>query len=161
MTRRRRKRTSAPTDITAVIDTRGLTESYKRKVTAALPRGVNPTEAFWRDLEGAITVFDNLRQGLVLNPPKREREHWRRIDKLTDALAGEVRAIRPRVLWSHDDPSWPNRALRALWEIKHRAEESRLDYGLVAAGFSGRRNPQPCLSAIGATNIGMQRGDFV
>ena len=130
-----------PVNVEAVHDTGGLTEPYKRAVAAALPRGVDAPEEFWRDLETAVAIFFVLQQRRADMPPKRERMRWQRIEKLTDALAREVRAIKPMVLWSHDDPLWPNRGLRALWDLKYRAETSRIGYEMLSAAHKGRRNP--------------------
>jgi hypothetical protein len=134
-----RKRDSRPPDAdpATVLDANGLTDQYRRGISAALPRGVEPPEHFWRDLETAVAGYIGLQQSRAKRPPIAEVKRWQKIDRLVDKLGDELWTIRRQ---SPSNIMWTNEALAALREVKLKAE-SRLVYRSIDRAFSGRRNP--------------------
>ena len=100
---------------------------------------------FWRDLQTAFDLYRVQQERRTKRPPANERARWQRIEQLTDALGAELRAVRMGLSWEHEDPLWPNRALRALWSIKHQAEANRIGNEMLAAGFNRRSDPHRAL----------------
>lgn len=128
--------------MTAVLDTnKGLTDQYRQTIMAALPRGVEPSEEFWRDLETAVAGFLLLQERRTRRPPKLELKRWQKIDRLVSELGSELRTVKRQTPWSAIDPLWPNRSLSALWPIKLRAELGVLCYQSLTGAFRGSSNP--------------------
>jgi hypothetical protein len=123
-------------DFTAVLDD-GLTDAYKAAVASALPKGAEATDAFWHDLEVAVDCYISLRSR---RPSVRERDRWKRIDRLIDKLAGELREVRKGTPRSHSDAYWPNRALLALVDAKRYAEAGVIGHSMLATASRGRRD---------------------
>jgi hypothetical protein len=122
-----------------------ITPAHQQAIEAAIPAGgVVPIE-FWRDLDAAIGLYQTLQERRATRPPAEERARWQRIEKLADSLGKELRALRMKISWEHSDPLWPNRALVALWGIRHRAEANRIGYEMRGAGFKRRSNPHRAL----------------
>jgi hypothetical protein len=126
---------------TSVLGIDGLTDQYRQTVAAALPRGVEPPEEFWRDLETAVACFLSLQENRTRRPAKRELKRWRNIDRLVSELSSELRAIRQQTPWNATDPLWANRVLSALWEAKVRAEAGMIAHETIGGAFRGRTNP--------------------
>jgi hypothetical protein len=72
-------------------------------------------------------------------PFAKERKRWRRIDKLTEQLAQQMRKLRRETPWSDPDPLLPNRVLAVLWEVHMRAQV-RLEQ-LDIRAFRGTQDP--------------------
>jgi hypothetical protein len=73
-------------------------------------------------------------------PSAKERKRWRRIDKLTEQLAQEMRKLRRETPWSDPDPLLPNRVLAVLWEVHMRAQ-ARLEWLDTLREFRGTQDP--------------------
>jgi hypothetical protein len=82
----------------------------------------------------------------VLNTPRehypsaKERKRWRRIDKLTEQLAQEMRKLRRETPWNDPDPLLPNRVLTVLWDLHMRAQV-RLEWLDTLRAFRGTQDP--------------------
>jgi hypothetical protein len=118
-----------------------LTAEHCAAIRAAIPPHVKVPQEFWSALDLVVTSFHTSETSRKRKPPRRELERWRRIEKNTEALARDLRAIRLEIAAEGFDPFWPNRALRALWPIMHRAESALIGYGILGAGYGGRRQP--------------------
>ena len=73
-------------------------------------------------------------------PFAEEKRRWRRIDKLTEQLAQEMRKLRRETPWSDPDPLLPNRVLDVLWEL-HMRVQVRLAWLDRSRAFRGTQNP--------------------
>jgi hypothetical protein len=73
-------------------------------------------------------------------PSAQERKRWRRIDKLTEQLAQEMRKLRREPPWSDPDPLLPNRVLAVLWDV-HRRAQVRLEWLDTFRAFRGTQDP--------------------
>jgi hypothetical protein len=82
----------------------------------------------------------------VLNTPRehypsaKERKRWRRINKLTEQLAQEMRKLRRETPWNDPDPLLPNRVLTVLWDLHMRAQV-RLEWLDTLRAFRGTQDP--------------------
>jgi hypothetical protein len=123
-----------------------ITEQERDAIAKAIPAaGVEVPDYFWRyfwrNLEMAIDICRTTEQHRTARPPARERKRWQRIEKLTDDLAAELRAIRLHISADGVGSFWPNRALRALWPVKYRAESAQIGYEMLGHGYGGRSKP--------------------
>ena len=134
--------------MTAVLDTnKGLTDHTRQTIMAALPRGVEPSEEFWRNGETAVAGFLLLQERRTRRPPKLELKRWQKIDGWCRNWGGdELRTVKRQTPWSAIDPLWPNRSLSALWPIKLRAESGVLCYQSLTGAFRGSSHSAPRLS---------------
>jgi hypothetical protein len=73
-------------------------------------------------------------------PFAKERKRWRRIEKLTEQLAQEMRKLRRETPWSDPDPLLPNRVLTVLWDLHMRAQV-RLEWLDTLRAFRGTQDP--------------------
>ena len=73
-------------------------------------------------------------------PSAKERKRWRRIDKLTEQLAQEMRKLRRETPWNDPDPLLPNRVLTALWDLYKRTQ-IRLEWLDTLRAFRGTQDP--------------------
>jgi hypothetical protein len=119
----------------------GLSEAYRQAVADVIPRGVDVPDEFWDALHDAIIAFDGFKKRRIANPPTRERNRYRRMEKLIDNLARELRDVNRRISWRHRDPLWAKRGLAALWDVKRNVEANRIGYEMLSTAFHGRGNP--------------------
>ena len=73
-------------------------------------------------------------------PSAKERKRRRRIDKLTEQLAQEMRKLRRETPWNDSDPLLPNRVLTALWDL-HKRTQIRLEWLDTLRAFRGTHDP--------------------
>ena len=73
-------------------------------------------------------------------PSAKERKRRRRIDKLTEQLAQEMRKLRRETPWNDPDPLLPNRVLTALWDL-HKRTQIRLEWLDTLRAFRGTQDP--------------------
>jgi hypothetical protein len=119
-----------------------ISPTHQRAIAAAIPDDVEVPNAFWRDLNFAIDLYQAQRERRRVKPSVKERKRWEHIEDLAHELHGEICAAKKGIFWEHcDDPMWPNRMLVALGEIQHRAEAYRLGYEAMGTGFNRRANP--------------------
>jgi hypothetical protein len=86
------------------------------------------------------TYHDVLNTPREYYPSAKERKRWRRIDKLTEQLAQEMRKLRREIPWNDPDPLLPNRVLTVLWDLHMRAQV-RLEWLDTLRAFRGTQDP--------------------
>jgi hypothetical protein len=117
--------------------TTGLTDEHRLAIAETLVGREVDFDRLWRDLEEYVRGFQTLHRRRAQNPPEVERNRWRRIDKLTSDLAGELREVRGPA----SDPLWPNHLLAALREAKRKAEAHIAYYEIARRAFGGQQDP--------------------
>src|SRR5262249_46401027 len=118
-----------------------ITAEHRAAVAAEIPKGVAVPRDFWRDLQTAIDMYCVMDERRTSKPPRQRLERFQRIEKLTDAIAAELREIRLRISPDGFNPFWPNRVLRALWESKWQAERHIIGNAALAEGYGGHSAP--------------------
>jgi hypothetical protein len=73
-------------------------------------------------------------------PFAKERKRWRRIEKLTEQLAQEMRKLRRETPWSDPNPWLPKHVLAVLRDLHMRAQV-RLGWLDTSKAFRGTQNP--------------------
>jgi hypothetical protein len=98
-----------------------LAEDYKRAIRDAIPRGVEPTEAFWRELTDIVSKFRIAQKcRATRRPPVAEIKRWQKIARLATT---------------------EGRQNASLAAVKNLAEAQLAAYHLVKGDFSRKKNP--------------------
>ena len=120
-----------------------LSESYKRAIGDALPRGVNPSPRLWNGLADEVGPFLLWEQRRADRPPRTEVKRWQRIDKLVVELGKELRELQRSAISRTDDVDADDvsRPLQMLARLRYRAKVHITAYDTIGQAFAGRKNP--------------------
>jgi hypothetical protein len=120
-----------------------ISDEHCRDILAAIPSRMMAKDDRAKqrmvliELDKIIGAYHQaLSPGRERYPLAKEQKRWRRVDKLTEQLAQEMRKLRRETPWSDPDPLLPNRVLAALWDLHMRAQ-ARLEF----RAFRGTQNP--------------------
>jgi hypothetical protein len=98
-----------------------LSDDYKRAIKEAMPRGIEPTDVFWRELTDIISKFHiGQKWRAVRRPPSAEIKRWQKIEKLATT---------------------EGRQNTTLAAVKSLAESQLATLRLIEGDFSRKKNP--------------------
>jgi hypothetical protein len=98
-----------------------LADDYKRAIKDAMPRGVEPSDGFWRELTDIVSKFRIAQKcRATRRPPAAEIQRWQKIARLA-TTEGQRNA--------------------ALAAVKKIAEAQLATYQVVRGDFSRKKNP--------------------
>ena len=138
--RRRQGGAAGPEGLTVADNTAdGLTAEHRARIEAALPpEGKVMTPEAWAELEEFVVCYRILETRRTTYPIVEERKRWKRLGEAVDTVADELRREK---LWANPDPTWRDRALTMLSEVRRKVELRALLHEVWGSPFSRRQNP--------------------
>ena len=117
----------------------GLTAEHRARIEAALPPGKVMTPEAWAELEEIIVGYRIFETRPRTYPIVEERKRWKRLGEAVDT--GSLAELRRETLWTDPDPTWRDRALTMLSEVRRKVEARAPPFTRYGAAFSRRQNP--------------------